>query len=146
MEFICKKFAELTVYELHEILRARCRVFVVEQACPYQDVDGVDPDAMHLFFRDGNGLAAYLRMFPRPGEPGTVQIGRVMTIRRGVGLGGELMREAIRAAEEYFPGCGLFLEAQVQAVGFYEKSGFRVTSGEFDEDGIPHVEMRLKNM
>jgi len=142
MQFICKNFPELTTSELYDILKARCRIFVVEQTCPYQDVDGVDPAALHLFFRDETGLTAYLRMFPRPGHPDDVQIGRVLTVKRGVGLGAKLMSEAVRAAAEYFPGKSLFLEAQVQAIGFYEKSGFRVTSGEFDEDGIPHVEMR----
>ena len=142
MQFICKNFPELTTSELYDILKARCRIFVVEQTCPYQDVDGVDPAALHLFFRDETGLTAYLRMFPRPGHPDDVQIGRVLTVKRGVGLGVKLMSEAVRAAAEYFPGKSLFLEAQVQAIGFYEKSGFRVTSGEFDEDGIPHVEMR----
>ena len=142
MQFICKNFSELTVHELHDIYRARCRIFVVEQTCPYQDIDGVDPSALHLFFRDETGLIAYLRMFPRPGHPDDVQIGRVLTVKRGVGLGRQLMTEALRAADKYFPGKSLFLEAQVQAIGFYEKSGFRVASGEFDEDGIPHVEMR----
>ena len=143
MQFICKNFPELTTSELYDILKARCRIFVVEQTCPYQDVDGVDPAALHLFFRDETGLTAYLRMFPRPGHPDDVQIGRVLTIKRGVGLGSQLMREAISAARTRFPNPRLFLEAQVQAIGFYQKSGFEVTSGEFDEDGIPHVEMRL---
>ena len=141
MEFICKRFEELTVHELHDIYRARCRVFVVEQECPYQDVDGLDGICHHLFFRDDDGLAAYLRLFPRPGHENTVQIGRVLTIKRGVGLGKQLMEEAIRVAGREYPGHGLFLEAQVQAIGFYEKVGFRVTSDEFDEDGIPHVTM-----
>lgn len=142
MEFICKPFQSLTTTELYDILKARCRIFVVEQTCPYQDIDGVDPAALHLFFRDETGLTAYLRMFPRPGHPDDIQIGRVLTVKRGAGLGAKLMAEAVRTAEVYFPGKSLYLEAQVQAIGFYEKSGFRATSGEFDEDGIPHVEMR----
>ena len=142
MQFICKSFPELTTPELYDILKVRCRIFVVEQTCPYPDVDGVDPAALHLFFRDETGLTAYLRMFPRPGHPDDIQIGRVLTVKRGVGLGAKLMSEAVRAAGKYFPGKSLFLEAQEQAIGFYEKAGFRVTSGEFDEDGIPHVEMR----
>ena len=143
MELVIKNFAELTTLELHDILKARCRIFVVEQNCPYQDIDGVDLASIHVFLRDQDGIAAYLRMFPRPSEPGTIQIGRVLTIKRGVGLGSQLMREAISAARTRFPNPRLFLEAQVQAIGFYQKSGFEVTSGEFDEDGIPHVEMRL---
>ena len=144
MEFICKRFYELTLDELYEMLRVRCRVFVVEQECPYQDVDGTDRHSLHLFFRDGDGVAAYLRIFPKPGEENTVQIGRVLTVKRGVGLGRRLMEQAIHTAAAEFPGAELYLEAQVQAIGFYEKVGFRVTSDEFDEDGIPHVEMRKK--
>ena len=142
MEFICKSFDDMTVRELHDILQARSRIFVVEQNCVYQDVDGTDPDALHLFFRDADGVAAYLRMLPKKDEPGTIQIGRVLTVKRGVGLGRRLMEKALETAAKEFPRKGLYLEAQVQAKGFYEKSGFRVTSGEFDEDGIPHVEMR----
>ena len=142
MKLICKPFPALTLSELYGILKVRCRIFVVEQECPYQDVDGIDESAVHLFYRDADGIAAYLRMFPRPGEENTVQIGRVLTVKRGVGLGAKLMREALRASRELYPGCSMYLEAQVQAIGFYEKAGFRVTSDEFDEDGIPHVEMR----
>lgn len=143
-ELHIKAFNELTTGELYEILRLREAVFIVEQNCPYPEADGRDYPAMHLFYRDGNRVAAYLRLYPKAGEPGTVQVGRVVTSAsaRGTGLGRRILHEGIAYATSHMGAERLYLEAQVYAIGFYEKEGFRVSSGEFLEDGIPHVEMR----
>lgn len=144
MEFRCRSFDELSTDELYEILRARCDVFVVEQACPYPELDGLDRESLHLFARDDDGrVAAYLRLFPRPGREGEVQMGRVLTTRRGVGLGGDLLRRGIRTARERMHARSIRIEAQTYAAAFYAREGFRICSEEFLEDGIPHVEMRL---
>lgn len=117
----------------------------MEQNCPYPEADGRDYGAVHCFFREESGkVLAYLRLYQKAGETGTVQIGRVVTAAsvRGTGLGLRLLHEGVEYAVEKMGARRLYLEAQVQAVGFYEKEGFSVSSGEFLEDGIPHVEMR----
>ncbi len=127
--------------ELYEILKARSAVFVVEQNCVYQDIDGQDPTSLHVFFEDDGRIAAYLRAFVK--EPGVVQMGRVLTVDRGCGLGGKLLRAGIEEIRERFHPQKIYIEAQSYAVGFYAREGFRVTSEEFLEDGIPHVKMEL---
>ncbi len=143
MRFETKFFDDLTARELYEILRARADVFVGEEKILYPDADGVDYDCLHIFSRDEAGtVTAYLRMFPKQEEPGTVQIGRVLTRRRGGGLGRRLMEAALRAATETFHAGGVYVESQKHAEGFYEKLGFRAVSADFIEAGIPHVKMR----
>lgn len=162
MELRKKTFADLTTRELYEILKARAAVFVVEQNCVYQDLDDKDYESLHLFYEEDGKVLAYARIFPKDGEAGTLQMGRVMTLHHGQGLGGKLLKEAIAAAREMQgaaacrgrdpEGAGactqqgmreLYIEAQEYAKGYYEREGFRVTSPMFLEDGIPHVEMRL---
>ena len=145
MELVIKKFSDLTAVELYEILRLREAVFIVEQNCPYPEADGQDYDSVHLFYAgDGGSVKAFLRLFWKPGEPGTVQIGRVVTAPdvRGTGLGRRILRDGIRYATETMGAARLCLNSQVQATGFYAKEGFEVSSGVFLEDDIPHVEMR----
>lgn len=145
MKPVVKSFRELSASELYEILRLREAVFIVEQNCPYPEADGKDPDAIHLWFAEEDGrVKAYLRLYHKKGELGTIQVGRVVTSPdvRGTGLGRKLLHEGIRHAVETMGAERLYLEAQVYAIGFYEKEGFEVSSGEFLEDGIPHVEMR----
>lgn len=143
MNLIVKKFDELTTAELYEILRARAEIFVVEQNCVYQDLDGTDYNSLHVFYEENGKVLAYVRAFLKKDEEGAVQIGRVLTIRHGEGLGGKILKESIRIIREHFHTEKLYLEAQCYATGFYEKEGFQVCSEEFLEDGIPHVEMEL---
>ncbi|MBQ6451764.1 MAG: GNAT family N-acetyltransferase [Solobacterium sp.] len=141
MKYVTKGFEELTVRELYEILRFRSEVFVVEQNCVYQDVDGVDIQSRHLFMVDDDGvICAYLRWFAGS-EEGIAQIGRVLSRYRRRGIGSILLEHASDEIGEYGYH-GIRVEAQTYAVPFYERAGFAVTSDEFDEDGIPHVEMR----
>ena len=135
-----KRFEELDKEELFALLKARQEVFVVEQQCPYRDIDATDKHCMHVLGMEGDTLAAYLRYFPMPAEPDVIRIGRVLTTVRGRGYGREIMEFALGNIREK----RLCLEAQVYAIGFYESFGFRVVSDPFDEDGIPHVRMRLE--
>lgn len=145
MGFTVKRFGELTVQELHDILKTRVDVFVVEQNCPYPEVDGLDPVSLHVFgYGAAGNVNAYARAFEKPGEPEVVQIGRVVATERGRGLGAQVMTEAVRASCELLGAREIYIEAQVYARGFYEKLGFTVCSDEFDEDGIPHIQMRRK--
>ena len=141
MELITKHFSELSPEELYDILKARVDVFVVEQKCPYPEIDGKDKDAYHIFLRDEHGIAAYLRVlksgvsFPEPA------LGRILTTRRGEGLGAKIVSEGIHFAEEKLGAEKIRIEAQVYARGFYEKLGFRQCSEPFMDDGIEHIEM-----
>ena len=139
-----KRFGELTPYELYEILRLREAVFVVEQACAYQDIDGKDRGAIHAWLSDADGIAAYLRVLDRGVYDEEVAIGRVLSLRRRQGLATRLLREGIRIAREEFGAEVISVEAQVYARALYEKLGFRQASEEFLEDGIPHIRMLLR--
>lgn len=145
MELVVKRFDELSTRELHDILKLRVDVFVVEQECFYPDVDGLDPMAVHVRLVDGDGaIAAYARVLGKPGEPGVAKIGRVIAVRRGAGLGRAVMEAAMRVAADELGAAEVYLEAQVRAQGFYEKLGFVACSEPFDEAGIPHVAMRRR--
>ena len=144
MQLYRKRFQELTTEELYRIIKLRVAVFVVEQNCPYRELDDLDQEALHLWYADEDGIAAYLRVLAPGVESAYPALGRVISARRRIGLGTALLREGIRAAEEAFGADALYLEAQTYAIPFYEKSGFRVASGEFLIDGIPHVQM-LRN-
>jgi len=143
MERFVKTFDGLTAEELYDILQIRVSVFVVEQNCPYMEVDGRDKGAVHVWLKDENGIEAYLRVMDRGVESEYVSIGRVLAVKRREGLGSAVLREGIRAAKEYFNAGHIYLEAQVYAKGMYEKQGFRVISDEYLDDGIPHVKMLL---
>ena len=136
MELIVRTFDELTTRELYEILRSRSEIFIVEQKILCQEMDCVDYDSLHCFFYEGGRVTAYLRAY-RVGED--VKIGRVLTLRHGQGLGGELLTKSMDAIERHFGRRKLIVDAQKHAIGFYERYGFSVTSGEFLEEGIVHV-------
>lgn len=146
MDWFVKHWSALTREELYDLLELRTAVFVVEQRCPYQEVDGLDRRAWHVFARDGAGrLGACLRVLEA--EEGDARIGRVLTAPafRGTGLGRELMLRGIQTAWSQANARRIVLEAQSYAQGFYEKLGFSPTRRpEFVEDGIPHVEMVLE--
>ncbi len=141
MDFIKKHFSELTLEELYEILKLRVDVFVVEQNCPYREIDGLDLDAYHLFLRDGRGIAAYLRVLNGGTKFAEPSLGRILTTRRGEGYGAEIVRRGIEFAQKELGAEKIRIEAQVYARGFYEKQGFRQCSEPFWDDGIEHIEM-----
>lgn len=135
----------MSAAQLHGLLALRADVFVVEQNCPYLDPDAKDRVSHHLWAEDSGGtVVAVARVVP-PGvsypEP---SIGRVATSlsERGTGLGRELMRRAIAHAEALYPGSDLVISAQAYLLRFYHELGFRPEGDEYDEDGIPHVQMR----
>lgn len=141
METIVKAFHELTADELYEILRLRAAVFVAEQGCAYQDPDEKDQRALHIWLSENGAIQAYLRIV----EPGVAcaeaLMGRVLTVRRGSGLGTVLVNEAISQAKNTLGVDRLRVISQAHAVGFYEKCGFRPISEEYIQDGIPRIDM-----
>ena len=144
MKFVCKTFEQLTTTELYELLRLRSQIFVVEQNCVYQDLDGKDYKSIHVFYQDDDGtVLACLRLFVKDEASGTIQIGRVVTLKHGIGLGGKLLHAGIEIAKKDMKAKKLYIEAQKYAAGFYGREGFQICSEEFLEDGIPHVQMEL---
>ncbi len=137
------RFDELSGRDVHDILQARAAVFVVEQACVFQDVDGADPAGWHLFARRGGEIAAYCRLVPAGVKFAEPSIGRVVTTPavRGTGLGRSLMVEALRSAFGLWPGAPIRIGAQQRLEAFYASLGFVTDSDPYLEDGIPHVEM-----
>lgn len=143
MKLISKYFHELTTKELYEILKSRAEIFVVEQNCIYQDLDDKDYEALHIFYESEGRIVAYMRAFEKNSMTETVQVGRVLTLNHGKGLGGKLLKEGIAVIKDKMSAAAIYIEAQCYAIGFYEKEGFMVSSEKFLEDGIPHVEMVL---
>ena len=139
-----KAFPELTVGELYELLRVRSEVFVVEQDCVYQDMDGDDQASIHLWLTEGDKVVALCRVCPAGTHMREVSIGRVVTTERGRGYGKRIMQEGIAAAREHFDAKVIDIEAQEYAKGFYEQVGFRQSSEPFLLDGIPHIRMTWK--
>ena len=144
MEFVVKHFSELSAEELFAIYKLRVSVFVVEQKCPYQEIDDADKAAYHIWLQDENGIEAYARVLPQGTTFPTAAIGRVIAVKRRCGLGSRIVSAAINTAKEKFAADKITIEAQVYARTLYEKAGFRQTSGEFLEDGIPHIQMQLE--
>ena len=136
-----KIFKELTTNELYELLRVRSEVFVVEQNCAYQDLDGDDQKSIHLWLTVEDKVVALSRVCPAGTHLKEISIGRVITTERGKGYGKQIMLHAIDAAVEHFGATIIDIEAQEYAKGFYERVGFRQSSDTFILDGIPHIKM-----
>ena len=141
MEAVVKRFDELTVDELYGILQLRAEVFVVEQNCVYQDLDGVDKGAYHVYLKEDGEIVGCLRVIDRGKRLDEISIGRVVSRYRKKGIGVKLMTIGFAVAKEKFGATRVKIGAQVQAQGFYESLGFRKVTGEYMEDGIPHVYM-----
>lgn len=138
-----RPFQELTPIEVHDVMRLRVDVFVIEQRCVYPEIDGRDPSAWHVRGVDQQGrLMAYARILP-PENAGAPHIGRVIVhpSLRGRHVGRHLMHRSLRAVEALFGGVRCELAAQAYLVPFYTSFGFMPTSDAYDWDGIPHVDM-----
>jgi len=137
--------SELTVPELYALLKLRCEVFVVEQTCPYLDVDGDDlvGNNRHLLGWKDNELVAYARILKSDDELEPVVIGRVIVSPavRGEKLGYQLMERAVASCQQHWPQSALYLGAQAHLQPFYAHFGFVPVTDVYDEDGIPHIGM-----
>lgn len=137
-------FEALGLDRLYAILAARVGVFVVEQDCPYQDVDNRDQSAIHVWAESPEGnVLAYARIVPPGGRYAEPSIGRVLTTSegRGRGLGRDLMQRALAVTEAHFPGQAIRISAQQYLERFYRALGFETVRGPYLEDDIPHLEM-----
>jgi ElaA protein len=136
-------FDALSLTELYDLLQLRSEVFVVEQACVFQDMDGTDAEAMHLLGTSGGQLMAYARCFAAGIKFSEASIGRVITRSdlRGSGAGHVLMRQAIDSVVQQWGPQAIRIGAQARLEHFYRQHGFEKTGEPYMEDGIPHIEM-----
>lgn len=130
---------DLSARQLHDILQLRVDVFVVEQDCPYPEIDGCDleSDTEHIWIADDDGIAAYLRLLAVGSD--SVRVGRVVT--RSDRRGDSLARKLIEFSIERLPGVETHLDAQSHLVDWYRRLGYEPNGVEFIEDGIPHTPM-----
>ena len=137
--------SELSVSQLYALLQLRCAVFVVEQNCPYQDIDGDDltGDNRHILGWKNDELVAYARILKSEDDFEPVVIGRVIISgkARGEKLGYQLMEKTLEACRKQWPDKALYLGAQAHLQSFYGHFGFTPVTEVYDEDGIPHIGM-----
>ncbi|MBU3021088.1 GNAT family N-acetyltransferase [Aestuariibacter sp. A3R04] len=142
----CASFDELSTHQLYAVLQARVNVFVVEQNCPYPELDDKDlhPETRHLIGYRNDDIAAYARLLPPGISYPSVSIGRVLTTEkhRGNKLGYQLVEEAINQCTALWPDTAIEIGAQEHLAHFYEKFGFKPTSTMYLDDGIPHIDMK----
>ena len=144
LTFKIKSFNELSLTELYNVLQLRSEVFVVEQNCVYQDVDGKDEKAIHLIGTFNNEIVAYVRIFIPGDYFEAASIGRVVVKQsyRDRKWGYDLMQEAIEVTKTVLNETYITISAQLYLKKFYENLGFVQTSEMYLEDDIPHIEMK----
>ncbi|MFZ6754397.1 GNAT family N-acetyltransferase [Undibacterium sp. Dicai25W] len=146
LQWQCVSFNELSNLQLHQIYAARCAVFILEQNCPYLDIDGKDPQCHHLIAWDQDGeVAAYTRIVPAGLSFPEPSIGRVLSSNkwRGTGIGKMLIANSIGALRGLYPNAPIRIGAQAYLEKFYTSFGFVTVSEMYLEDDIPHVDMLL---
>lgn len=148
MQWKIKEFDQLSLQELYSLLTLRTDVFVVEQACPYPELDGKDPTCLHLIGMDGDELVGYLRLLPAGQSYEEASIGRVVirSSHRGRGLGRLMMECAIQYITEEWKEEKITIGAQAYLEKFYQSLGFKPVSEVYLEDGIPHLDMLYTNL
>ncbi|MDA9089323.1 GNAT family N-acetyltransferase [Maribacter arcticus] len=138
-----KKFNELTIQELYSLLKLRSEIFVVEQDCVYQDLDGKDTKSLHVIGLKNNEVVAYTRIF-KPGDYFDIaSIGRVAVHKdhRKYGYGKDIMHASINAVNDKFKEQKIKISAQTYLNKFYTELGFEAIGEGYLEDGIPHIVM-----
>lgn len=143
LEITTKTFNQLTIQQLYGMLQLRSEVFVVEQNCVYQDIDGKDQSALHVLGYKNEKLVAYTRLFKAGDYFNEASIGRVVVSKneRQHKYGNAIMIASIKAIKKYFNETTIKISAQVYLNTFYTNLGFNAEGEEYLEDGIPHVAM-----
>jgi len=141
------RFEDFTASELYSVLKLRVDVFVVEQNCPYPELDNLDQQSIHLLYREKGEVLAYARLVPAGVKYELPSIGRVIVRQdaRGRGLAKQLLERSIDYIREEWQAAAIQLQGQVYLQEFYQSFGFQPISDSYDEDGIPHVDMKLTN-
>ena len=141
-----KQTSDLTPKELVKVMQERTKVFVVEQNCPYQEVDEKDEDALHIFFTNSNEILAYTRIVLNDDEVHP-SFGRVLVPKnmRGKGFGRKIVTATLDIISQKYPGQDIKIQAQTYLEKFYGSFGFLAVSQQYLEDGIPHIDMLLSS-
>ncbi|MBT2570497.1 GNAT family N-acetyltransferase [Planococcus sp. ISL-110] len=145
MDWKTYRFDELTAKKLYEVLKLRVDVFVVEQNCPYPELDDLDQRSIHLLYSENDEVLAYARLVPAGVKYELPSIGRVIVREdaRGRGFAKQLLERSINYILEEWQASAIQLQGQVYLKEFYQSFGFQSISDSYDEDGIPHVDMKL---
>lgn len=142
-----RPFIELTTIQLYQLLKLRVDVFVVEQQCPYPELDDKDHQkgVYHLLGYDGDELVACTRLLPKGISYPSVSMGRVAISadHRGGGIGHQLLEESLKSCQSLWPDESIEIGAQEYLAAFYTQHGFVKTSDTYLEDDIPHIDMKL---
>lgn len=143
MKWYIKTFNELTNEELYQILQARTDIFVVEQNCPYPELDNFDQVSIHYFLKINSDIAAYVRILPSNSKYKEVSIGRVLVVKqfRGSGYAQAIMQKAVDYIVNELNEKRIKMQAQVYLKKFYSSFGFSQQSASYLEDNIPHIDM-----
>ncbi|MGL4570582.1 MAG: GNAT family N-acetyltransferase [Clostridium sp.] len=143
MNWIIKTFNELTSEELYKILQLRNEVFILEQECPYQDLDSKDQSSYHLFLKDNDEIIAYLRIIEKGISYDQTSIGRVIVKKdyRGKNIARDMLLTSIGFIEDTLHECEIKIQAQAYLENFYSSLGFKKISDVYLEDNIPHLDM-----
>lgn len=146
LDIVVKKFSELSIEELYGLLQLRSAIFVVEQDCVYQDIDGKDKKALHVLGKKNGKVIAYTRIFKSGDYFEESSIGRVAVHEayRKYGYGKDIMKASINSLHEQFSEEKIKISAQIYLNKFYSELGFKAIGEEYLEDGIPHIQM-VKN-
>lgn len=145
MKWQLKTFDELTKIQLYNIIKERINIFVVEQNCPYYELDDLDIDSYHLFDEEDGEIIAYCRVVPKDLRYKETSIGRVIVKQayRGKGIASQLLSKAIEFINEELAEKEIKIQAQAHLQQFYGSFGFQPISEVYLEDGIPHVDMKI---
>ena len=145
LQWKCLTFSELSAREVYEILKLRQEIFIMEQACLYQDIDGIDVESHHVLAQLGEMLIAYARIIPQPNSD-IVKLGRIIVHpdHRGISLGKTLVEYSIQQAQNLFEPTHIHISAQTYLKRFYEFLGFHSIGSTYDLDGISHIDMALE--
>ncbi|OZU89137.1 GNAT family N-acetyltransferase [Virgibacillus indicus] len=138
-----KTYKQLTKDELYALLKARVDVFVVEQECPYPELDNYDQESIHLFLKVNGEIAASVRVLPKNSKYPEVSIGRVMVVKkfRGNNFAREIMQKAMDFVVDEWKERTIKIQGQLYLKTFYTSLGFRQISKIYLEDDIPHIDM-----
>jgi len=145
LELVVKKTSELSSKELLNIMQERVKVFVVEQNCPYQEIDTEDENAIHVELKKAGKLVAYTRIIPHEDQK-HISFGRVLVVKpyRKLKLGRKIVKATLDQIKKQYPTKDIKIQAQSYLQEFYSSFGFKAVSGVYLEDNIPHLDMVLK--
>ncbi len=147
MKFTIQHYQQISKDDLFDVLALRTKVFVVEQDCPYQELDEYDKKAHHIFYKDKGTVVAVLRLYVDAMDD-KLQIGRVAVDvdYRKYGIAKKMMHACLDFIKVNFENQRVFLSAQTYLIDFYKALGFSIYGEEFLEDGIPHINMTKDNL